>query len=212
MPSKDEDQDFDDIAALADEASWGVSRLKNDQLFKVKQQQNAWQSRGQFCITAGGDVIAKQRARAKSQVSSSVGYRIVRLSKGKLPVVCVGEPEFDANDPIASIRALMSGLRNWYAGLKGPRREQMEKLADELEGEFLPAETTGSVASMSVSVMPESESSPAVSGEPTPQQMRAQARRQELEKLSKASTYKVVGGGNISKPKPKPQKTRKDET
>lgn len=206
MPSKDEDQDFDDIAALADEASWGVSRLKNDQLFKVKQQQNAWQSRGQFCITSGGDVIAKQRAKAKSQDSSSVGYRIVRLStKGKLPVVCVGEPEFDPNDPIASIRALMTGLRNWYAGLKGPKREQMEMLADELEGEFLPGETTGSVASMSVSMMPGSEGAT----EPTPQQMRAQARRQELEKLSKASTYKVVGG-NISKPKP--QKKRKDET
>lgn len=217
--------DFDeDGSAFADDASWGMSTNKNNELLKLKKQQhNAWQSRGQFCITFGGEVIAKQRQQSKSCSSSSVGYRIVRLSKGKLPAVVVGEPEFDVNDPVASIRALMDGLRNWYAGLQGPKRKEMETLANQLESEFLPG------TQLSISVMPDSSSdsessqnqAQPLSQEPlsrssrranksdvelTPEQQAvAQARRAELEKISQASTYKVVKG-SIAKPTPKKKK------
>ncbi len=194
MSGQDKDPyDFDDDGSVfAEDADWGVSTRKNDQLLKLKAKNNAWQSRGQFCITAGGEVIAKQRQAAKLRESSSVGYQIVRLSKGKLPAVCVGEPEFDANDPIASIRQLMKGLRNWYAGLQGAQRQDMEKLAQELEGEFLPGES-GSIGS--ITVMPEK------GRELTPeQQAAALARRADLEKLSTASTYKVVKG-NVEIPR-----------
>lgn len=225
MTGKDPYDFDDDGSAFAEDASWGVSTSKNNKLLKLKKEQpSAWQSRGQFCITFGGEVIAEQRKQARSRPSSSVGYRIVRLSQGKLPVVVVGEPEFDVNDPIASIRALMDGLRNWYSGLQGPQRKEMETLANQLESEFLPADNAsqnkikeGVKGEMSITMMPEE---PGVADVPRSsrrankstgelsleQQTAAQARRAELEKISQASTYKVVKG-NVAKP---PAKRKKD--